>query len=62
MKRCPRRRMYSWPRKTFFRVSWGGFLLTIRLYPFRGWEAVSLLRRGPPEEYLWQLPPEQVHR
>jgi len=53
MKRCIPRRVYSWPRKRAFRVSWGGLFLTIRLFPFRGWEAIACGRLGPPVEFIW---------
>jgi len=54
MKRCIRRRVFCWPRKEPFRVSWGGFFLTIRLFPYRGWQPIAFGRIGPPELYLWE--------
>lgn len=57
MKRCPVRKRYSWPKKNEFRVSWGGLFLTLRLLPFRGWQAIAFGRIGPPVVYRWMLPP-----
>jgi len=53
LKGCPRRKVYSWPKKGIVFVRWGGFFLTFRLYPFRGWSVIGVRRGSLVNPLLW---------
>jgi len=44
-------------RKELHQVRWGGFCLTIRLFPFRGWQPIALDRMFPVKAQVWPMPP-----
>lgn len=53
-KGCPRRKVYSWPRKGIVVVRWGGFFLTCRIYPFRGLTVLAVRRGSSDSLPVWR--------
>lgn len=53
-KGCPRRKVYSWPRKGIHWVKWYGFFLTVRVLPFRGLEVLVVQRGSLDSSPIWR--------
>jgi hypothetical protein len=53
LKGCPRRRVYSWPKKGFVQVRWGRFFLTFRLLGWRGIAVIAVRKDFPSAEIIW---------
>lgn len=56
LKGCPRRKVYSWPKKGFVVVRWGGFFLTFRILPFRGLSVIAVRRGNFASPIIWREP------